>query len=248
MDESNVFRTSTVHEHAKLDRAEEPHAMVVFFCNLNYLGEASFPWQGTQEYPHYVQISLAALYGNNNADTFYNQGKTLVHEVGHWLGLLHTFPNTPGCSDSGDFVLDTPAMRNPAKGCHHGLDSCPNHQGFDPIQNYMGYSDDSCMSEFTRGQVGVHACFQTPYPFPPQSPCIVEGSVLFAVLGCYRSKHMKASIKSALRSTSCEQLHFPIGLHPQASFAPIKEATFSARHVPSVEQDPSKSKKHIVDA
>jgi hypothetical protein len=81
----------------------------------------------------------------------YNEGDTATHEIGHWLGLFHTFEN--GCTAPGDEVDDTPYQ---ADGdniffCDETLDTCP-QPGTDPVHNFMSYGDDPCLDMFTQGQ------------------------------------------------------------------------------------------------
>lgn len=84
----------------------------------------------------------------------YNTGNVLVHETGHWLGLLHTFQGE--CEDIlDDLVMDTPREQVPQQGefCPVNKDTCPNDPGPDPIHNHMTYTEDDCRFEFSRGQV-----------------------------------------------------------------------------------------------
>lgn len=83
-------------------------------------------------------------------------GDSAVHEVGHWLGLFHTFQNTSTCpernSDSeGDLCVDTQAHQFQDNGCPDRGPSCDDGES-SPIHNYMNYTSDACRNEFTSGQ------------------------------------------------------------------------------------------------
>jgi hypothetical protein len=118
--------------------------------NEPVLGWSRFPWQyhGTPRLDH-VSVNFAALPGGKA--TGYNRGDTLVHETGHWLGLFHTFEG--GCRGDGDVVNDTPAEGEPSYYCETTRDTCETSAGLDPVRNFMDYSLDSCMNQFTPGQV-----------------------------------------------------------------------------------------------
>jgi hypothetical protein len=89
------------------------------------------------------------VFGTNGVSG-YELGRTAVHEVGHWLGLKHTWGDAY-CGD--DLVDDTPKQGDYTTGCPSGIHlSCSNAPTGDMYMNYMDYTNDACVNLFTDGQ------------------------------------------------------------------------------------------------
>ncbi|MDS1270503.1 zinc metalloprotease [Lipingzhangella sp. LS1_29] len=132
-------------------RVGGPEVLNIYSTRLGagVLGRSTFP-QDYAERPYNDGVVIDHRSVPGGAHTNFDLGHTATHEVGHWLGLFHTFQN--GCAYPGDYVADTPYERIQATGCPEGRNTCPHRWGTDPVHNFMNYSDDACMSEFTAGQ------------------------------------------------------------------------------------------------
>ena len=123
-----------------------------------YLGWASFPFsdlEGISEINNDrlldgVAIDYQWLGVNENTGSFDSYGRTLTHEVGHYLGLRHIWGNRQNC-DADDYCEDTPLQSTSYSG------TCPSDAAIscetsDMYSNFMNYTDDACMNIFTQNQ------------------------------------------------------------------------------------------------
>jgi hypothetical protein len=143
----------------------DPHRYLNFYLNNTvYLGYAWFPQWGVGTWQDGVVITWRA-FGRPSPMYPYNQGRTATHEVGHWLGLLHPFQGGCGsptnCYTTADLICDTEPDASSTYGCPVGSTSCGGERV--PVENYMEYSDDACMTKFTAEQMRRARCTLTSY-------------------------------------------------------------------------------------
>ena len=123
----------------------------VYYADADgYLGWSYFPEDFEEENNmHGLVINYKTILGGTMRG--YEYGKTLLHEMGHYFGLYHTFQG--GCNGD-DGCDDTPAQNNSSNiyDCKP-QNTCPHHGGDDPYNNYMNYVDDFCMNRFTNDQI-----------------------------------------------------------------------------------------------
>lgn len=114
------------------------------------LGYAPYPGNASASEDAVVVRYTAFGYDGTAAAPF-DLGRTLTHEVGHWLGLVHIW----GDADCGDDqVADTPVAKDANGGCPTFplISDCGNSPNGEMFMNYMDYTDDACMFMFTNGQ------------------------------------------------------------------------------------------------
>jgi len=129
------------------------HYMNVWICDmgLSPLGFATYP--GVAEWDDCIVVDVRAFGRHREADGQYNLGRTLVHEAGHWLNLIHLWGDENlGCK-STDNVNDTPVQFKHNEGTpSYPSISCNNGPHGDLFMNFMDIVDDSAMVMFTEGQ------------------------------------------------------------------------------------------------
>lgn len=158
---ANVFNKEGRIKHREMRR--ELHVGNARHLNMytvgpkfQLLGYATYP-SGKKPRLDAVVLWNASLPGgsaNLGPGSVYNRGDTGTHEVGHWLNLPHTFQGS--CGRLNDYVTDTPRQRAGDNIFEEDptLDTCKPHgpNSRDPVRNFMNYTDDPFMDNFTRGQ------------------------------------------------------------------------------------------------
>ena len=108
-------------------------------------GWATFPWP-YQEDPG--NDGVVVLFTLTHAHPKERWGGAIAHQIGHWVGLYHTFQG--GCEVPGDWVDDTGPQKFPTYGCLSKRHSCG--EAYEPVHNPMNFSDDECIWGFTPQQ------------------------------------------------------------------------------------------------
>jgi hypothetical protein len=117
------------------------------------LGFASFPGAPPAKDGIVIRYNVFGTRGRLSPP--WDKGRTLTHELGHWLGLRHLWGDTP-CGDDG--VDDTPRQKTGNRGTPSFpllRNDCANGPDGDMFMNFMDLSDDASLLMFTRGQAAL---------------------------------------------------------------------------------------------
>lgn len=162
----------------------------------------------------------------------YDKGRTMTHEVGHMLGLRHIWGDG-GCGVD-DFCADTPESDAANFGCPSGHISCGTT---DQIQNYMDYTDDTCMSMFTQDQTDRMLAVMMN---SPRRDDLLFSNVCDAIpntpyIQFKREACLDRQPTSVIEGNGCSYTEFSIPL--SIDMAPSQNATVTFSIDPSSEAD-----------
>jgi len=151
-----------------------------------YLGYAYYPDGSAGTNLDGVVLNYTAVGRNAPNGGIYNQGRTATHEVGHYLGLAHTFQGGCGTAGqpytTGDLIADTNPESTQQFDCVERV-TCNTP---DPIHNYMDYTPDTCMTNFTPEQGNRVVCSLNNYR-PNLGGTVTPGGISLSASG-YKNK------------------------------------------------------------
>lgn len=184
-----ITRTANNIWHADQDETGYTNALAVdpqrnlnIYVNMadGFLGYVPFFPQEEAGTTRDRVVIFYAAFGTPTTLPDYDLGRTATHEVGHYLGLRHTFQGdcgtetSPGCYSTGDLICDTAGQMGQLFGCPSSSVTCTSEA---PKNNYMNYTDDDCMTEFTVEQVRRLRCTIQHYrpALAPPTPTLTSG-------------------------------------------------------------------------
>ena len=135
------------------DASKYLNVWVGAFTSSTFLGLGTFPGTDPDEDGVVMNYKACGRVGNHLL-AHYNRGRTLTHEIGHWLNLLHIWGDDGGTCAMDDQVNDTPMQLSETYGCpsYPRFDNCTNSFPGVMFMNFMDYTDDVCMNMFSNGQ------------------------------------------------------------------------------------------------
>jgi hypothetical protein len=139
-----------------IDNWDPSKYLNIWICKLNSgtLGYAQFPSEfGTSAETDGVVIDYRYFGTIGTVSAPFDLGRTTTHEIGHWLNLEHIWGDESACAND-DNVSDTPLQGAENFNCPSFPSiSCSNGPNGDLFMDFMDYTDDGCMSLFSKGQV-----------------------------------------------------------------------------------------------